>query len=79
MSRKRIHKGNRRQGRVKVSKRPSALLTGTLSLSRPGVATVSTPEGTYALAKHGIHEAMHGDEVQVSLVWEKLRLPTCVL
>ncbi|MBF0918090.1 MAG: RNB domain-containing ribonuclease, partial [Atopobium sp.] len=75
MARKRIHKGSRRQGRAKVSKRPSALLTGTLSLSRPGVATVSTPEGTYALAKHGIHEAMHGDEVQVSLVSAKGKTP----
>ena len=75
MARKRIHKGSRRQGRAKVSKRPSALLTGTLSLSRPGVATVSTSEGTYALAKHGIHEAMHGDEVQVSLVSTKGKTP----
>ncbi len=75
LARKRIHKGSRRQGRAKVSKRPSALLTGTLSLSRPGVATVSTPEGTYALAKHGIHEAMHGDEVQVSLVSAKGKTP----
>lgn len=75
MSRKRIHKGNRKQGRAKVSRRPRTLLTGVLSLSRPGVATVSTPEGTFVLAKHGIHEAMHGDEVQVSLISAKGKVP----
>lgn len=51
-------------GTCKVSKRPSALLTGTLSLSRPGVATVSTPEGTYAWPSTVYTRAMHGDEVR---------------
>ena len=75
MSRKRIHKGIRRQGRTKRARRQPKLLTGTLRITRPGSGTVFTPEGTFALAHHGIREGMDGDEVQVSLTTAKGREP----
>lgn len=75
MSRKRIHKGIRRQGRAKRARRQSKLLTGTLRITRPGSGTVFTPEGTFTLARHGIREGMDGDEVQVSLTTAKDREP----
>ena len=75
MSRKRIHKGIRRQGRAKRARRQSKLLTGTLRITRPGSGTVFTPEGTFTLARHGIREGMDGDEVQVSLTTAKGREP----
>ena len=75
MSRKRIHKGIRRQGRAKRARRQPKLLTGTLRITRPGVGTVFTPEGMFALARHGIREGMDGDEVQVSLTTAKGREP----
>ena len=75
MSRKRIHKGIRRQGRAKRARKQSKLLTGTLRITRPGSGTVFTPEGTFTLARHGIREGMDGDEVQVSLTTAKGREP----
>lgn len=75
MSRKRIHKGIRRQGRAKGARKQPKLLTGTLRITRPGVGTVFTPEGTFTLAHHGIREGMDGDEVQVSLTTAKGREP----
>mgnify|MGYP001720173227 CR=1 FL=1 len=71
MSRKRVHKGIRRQGRTKRTRRSPKLLTGTLRITRPGVGMVLTPEGTFTLAHHGIREGMDGDEVQVSLTTAK--------
>ena len=69
MGRKRPHHGNRRRGRASgPRKKPQALLTGTITVARPGVASVKTAEGTFMVARGGIHEAMSGDEVQVSLV-----------
>ena len=75
MSRKRIHKGIRRQGRTKRARKQPKLLTGILRITRPGVGTVLTPEGTFTLAHHGIREGMDGDEVQVSLTTAKGREP----
>ena len=47
--------------------RRSPTLTGTLRVSRPGMATVETPEGTFRVARRGLREAMNGDEVTVSV------------
>ena len=69
MARKRPHHGNRRRGNPHgTRKKAEALLGGTIRIARPGSATVETPEGAFAVARGGIHEAMNGDEVQVSLV-----------
>lgn len=69
MGRKRPHGGNTRRGRNSgPRKKPQQLLTGTIHIVRPGSATVDTAEGTFLVARGGIHEAMHGDEVEVSLV-----------
>ena len=69
MGRKRPHKGNTRRGRTSGPRnKPQALLAGTIHVARPGSATVDTAEGTFLVARGGIHEAMNGDEVQVSLV-----------
>ncbi len=67
MARKRSHRGGRRPGQGSQQRRRQGTLTGTLRVVRPGVATVETPEGTFAVAKTGIREGMNGDEVQVSL------------
>ncbi|WP_229772120.1 ribonuclease R family protein [Olsenella porci] len=42
-------------------------MTGLIRVTRPGVATVDTAEGRFAVGRGGIREAMNGDEVQVSL------------
>lgn len=69
MARKRPHHGNRRRGNPHgTRKKAEALLSGTIRIARPGSATVETPEGAFAVARGGIHEAKNGDEVQVSLV-----------
>ena len=69
MGRKRPHHGNKRRGRTSGPRRkPQTLLTGTITVARPGVGSVETAEGTFMIARGGIHEAMSGDEVQVSLV-----------
>ena len=69
MGRKRPHHGNRRRGNTHGTRRKNqALIAGTIRIARPGMATVETPEGTFDVARGGIHEAMNGDEVQVSLV-----------
>ena len=68
MGRKKAHHGNTRRGRTQGHrKKPQELLTGKITIVRPGTASVSTPEGTFMVARGGIHEAMSGDEVQVSL------------
>lgn len=64
MTRKRAHKGNRKRGGGGGSSRPE-MLVGTLRVSRPGVASVETAEGSFRVTRRGIHEAMNGDEVQV--------------
>jgi len=68
MTRKRPHHGNRRRGSGKVSAHHRQVLTGTLRITRPGVGSVETPEGTFDLARHGMREGMNGDEVQVTLM-----------
>ena len=69
MGRKRPHHGNTRRGNTAgPRKKPQALLAGTIHVARPGMASVETAEGTFMVARGGIHEAMDGDEVQVSLV-----------
>ncbi|WP_423977359.1 ribonuclease R [Lancefieldella rimae] len=75
MLRKRIHKSNQRQDKVKRARRSARLLTGILHIVRPQVGSVVTPEGTFVLARHGIREGMDGDEVQVSLTTAKGREP----
>ena len=47
--------------------RRSPTLTGTLHVSRPGMATVETAEGSFHVARRGLREAMNGDEVTVSV------------
>ena len=73
--RKKIHKSNRRQDKVKRARRSARFLTGILHIIRPQVGSVITPEGTFTLARHGIREGMDGDEVQVSLTTAKGREP----
>lgn len=68
MARKRPHQGRRRRGSGKAPLRQRQVLTGTLRITRPGVGSVETPEGTFELARHGMREGMNGDEVQVTLV-----------
>ena len=68
MGRKRTHHGNTRRGRNSGPReKPRQLITGTIHVSRPGMASVETAEGSYLVARGGIREAMDGDEVQVSL------------
>ena len=67
MGRGRGHRGQHRPGRGKVRK-PKLELAGTIRVLAPGRATVLTEEGTFAIAKGGIREAMDGDEVRVVLV-----------
>ncbi len=59
--------GGHRRGGGKAAMRRSPTLTGTLRVSRPGMATVETPEGTFRVARRGLREAMNGDEVTVSV------------
>ena len=49
------------------SHKPRQTVTGSIRVTRPGVATVDTAEGRFAVGRGGIREAMNGDEVQVSL------------
>ena len=59
--------GGHRRGGGKAAMRRSPTLTGTLHVTRPGVATVETPEGSFRVARRGLREAMNGDEVTVSV------------
>lgn len=59
--------GGHRRGGGKAAMRRSPTLAGTLRVSRPGMATVETPEGTFRVARRGLREAMNGDEVTVSV------------
>lgn len=69
MGRKRPHHGRKDRGNATGTRRkPQALLSGVIRIARPGIATVKTPEGSFAVARGGIHEAMDGDEVQAGLV-----------
>lgn len=68
MSRKRPHHGSRRRPTHARPKKRRASLQGVVQVVRPGLARVQTPEGTFAVARRGLREAMNGDEVQVSLV-----------
>lgn len=47
--------------------RRSPTLAGTLRVTKPGVATVETAEGSFRVARRGLREAMNGDEVTVSV------------
>lgn len=67
MTRKRVHHGNRRRGSHPRAHKPHATLTGELHVVRPGVAHVSTAEGTFTVAPRGVREGMDGDEVQITL------------
>ncbi|MBR3235504.1 MAG: VacB/RNase II family 3'-5' exoribonuclease [Atopobiaceae bacterium] len=68
MSRKKPHHGSTNRGNPHGTRgKQRDQLTGTIHVSRPGYATVDTAEGTFVVARGGIHEAMNGDEVQVSL------------
>ncbi len=59
--------GGHRRGGGKAAMRRSPTLAGTLRVTRPGVATVETPEGSFRVARRGLREAMNGDEVTVSV------------
>ena len=64
---RRPHGSTRRKG-TGGTRRRRPLLTGTIRMRASGTATVSTPEGSFAVARGGIRQAMNGDEVQVSLI-----------
>lgn len=64
---RRPHGSTRRKGTGGVRRRRT-LLTGTIRMRTSGTATVSTPEGSFVVARGGVRQAMNGDEVQVSLV-----------
>lgn len=67
MTRRRAHHGSRRHGNHPKAHRPRQTVSGTLRVTRPGVATVETAEGTFPVARGGMREGMGGDEVLVSL------------
>lgn len=67
MTRKRPHHGNRRRGTHPRAQKRRPTLTGTLRVTRPGVASIQTSEGTFTVAPRGVREGMDGDEVQVTL------------
>ncbi|WP_455137032.1 ribonuclease R family protein [Thermophilibacter sp.] len=79
MGRKRAHHGNTRRGRSGGPRSRARTLTGTLVVSRPGVARVETPEGSFDLVRHGQREAMNGDEVEVALIETRGRPPRAVV
>lgn len=79
MGRRRPHHGSSRRGRAGGPRGRSHTLTGTLVVSRPGVARVETPEGTFDLVRHGQREAMNGDEVEVVLVERRGSPPRAVV
>ena len=69
MGRKKPHHGSTRRGRSSGPRnKPQTLVTGTLHVARPGMASVACAEGTFLVARGGIREAMDGDEVEVTLV-----------
>ena len=59
--------GGHRHGGGKAAMRRSPTLAGTLRVTKPGVATVETAEGSFRVARRGLREAMNGDEVTVSV------------
>ena len=59
--------GGHRRGGGKAAMRRSPTLAGTLHVTRPGMATVETPEGSFRVARRGLREAMNDDEVTVSV------------
>lgn len=59
--------GGHRHGGGKAAMRRSPTLAGTLHVTKPGVATVETAEGSFRVARRGLREAMNGDEVTVSV------------
>lgn len=67
MGRAHAHGTHGSRGHRPHTRRPSVLLTGTIRVWRRDRAEVDTPEGTFRVARHGIREAMNGDEVQVSV------------
>jgi ribonuclease R len=67
MARRHPGGGRRRGGAPRKARKPRQTLTGLIRVTRPGVATVDTAEGRFAVGRGGIREAMNGDEVQVSL------------
>ena len=68
MGRARRPHGSKGRKSTRGTRRRRPLLTGTIHMRASGAATVSTPEGSFAVARGGIRQAMNGDEVQVSLV-----------
>ena len=71
MARKRPHHGSTRRGRPAGPRKKRTTIQGTLRVLRPGSAIVETPEGTFDVARGGVHEAMSGDEVSVVIVGGK--------
>lgn len=54
--------------RFRHGRKPHATATGVLHIQEGGRARVVCQEGTYRVAHGGLHEAMNGDKVAVSLV-----------
>lgn len=79
MGRVRPHRGSRRRGRSGGPRTRGRTLTGTLVVSRPGVAHVETPEGGFDLVRHGQREAMNGDVVEVVLIERRGSAPRAVV
>ena len=61
-------KGRKPRRKPAGSRKGSPVVEGTLRVSRPGSATVSTQEGVFQVARGGIREGMSGDIVRCSLV-----------
>lgn len=69
MARGRSQKGRmRRRGSTGGVRKPLVELGGTVHVHAPGRATLSTEEGSFAIAKGGLREAMDGDEVRAVIV-----------
>ncbi|MDU5893101.1 MAG: hypothetical protein E6Z30_04640, partial [Atopobium minutum] len=58
--------GRRQPSYTKRKFRPT--LQGTLQVLRPGIAHITSDEGTFSVAKRGLREGMDGDLVSFSVI-----------
>ncbi|MBP3884340.1 MAG: ribonuclease R [Olsenella sp.] len=68
MGKKHARGGGHRRGPHANTRKPLPVLTGTIRIHRPGVADITTAEGTFPVARGGIREAMDGDEVRATVL-----------
>ena len=62
------HHGRRSGASSGQRKRSVQAIEGVLRVTRPGVATIASDEGTFDVAKNGLREGMNGDVVRAALV-----------